>query len=412
MKDMHEGACMTEDSRNSDDSEAKPIPAKGKGSFWISRQAISVLLAEKATATEICAFLVLARFTDESGCFCSAGNQAVFRAVGVGHAIAGAALKRLQGYRFGANPKISQSIVCPADDWATATGKQLPHGPIALAKIRWVLNNFDGKPEDRVWFGNELVDGFGKFKQPLKRLKRCGDVATRLLMICYREHDLDQFGGVRPTGAFYWKYEMEKIFSSFPHGKYDLWHGNDAGTWVFNCGSLPALGITKFSAKEEEKAEQIAPFWRAVEALDSAGFIYQVVTVMDRNGEDVEAQVIYELDTKSRHGYKPQGERGLGGETAKLSGNLGRSVADSAGRLYGKYAAIVPAGVPAFIVGICRIRFRVANPKNHGIKGAWARIYGGQNEAKEWIDDANEKYGFAKTSTDEHEVANEKPIPF
>lgn len=403
---------MTENSRNSDDSEAKPIPAKGKGSFWISKTAISVLLAEKATATEICAFFVLSRYTDESGCFCTAGTQAVFRAIGVGHVVVGKALERLQQYRSGASSKNPQFIICTAEHWASTTGKSLPHGPVARSQVRWVLNNFDTSPEDKVWVANELVDGIGKFTKPLKRLKRCGDVATRLLMICYREHDLDQFGGVRPTEAFYWKYEMERIYSGIPHGKYDLWHGEHLHTSAFNSASLPALGLTKYSGDTDKKSDEIAPLWRAIEALDSAGFIYQIVTVMDRDGEDKESQVIYELDTKSRHGYKPQGERGLGGETARLSGNLGRSVADSAGRLHGKYAAIVPAGVPTFIVGICRIRFRVANPKNHGVKGAWARIYGGQNEAKEWIDDVNERYGFAEASTDGSEVGNGKPIPF
>lgn len=378
--------------------------APGVGSFWISRQAIETLLANNASAVEIGALLVVARYTDETGCFSTAGTQAVFKNIGVGHKIAEDALARLIRYRHGKGQSIANSIISTADEWAKATKRTPPHGPGERSRIRWVLNNFDGNAEDRVWFSNNLVDGIGKFTQPLKRLKRCGDIAARLLLICYQGHDLDQFGGVRPTAAFYWKYEMEKIFSRFPHGEYDIWHGDDAGTWVFNNASLPALGIAKFSSNNEEKAEQIAPFWRAVEALDSAGFIYQVVTVLDRNGEDKEAQVIYELDTKSRHGYKPQGEHGLGGETARLSGKLGKSVADSAGRLYGKYAAIIPAGIPVFIVGICRIRFRVANPKNHGVKGAWARIYGGQREAKEWIDDVNTKYGFNHEPTKQPET--------
>ena len=33
------------------------------------------------------------------------------------------------------------------------------------------------------------------------------------------------------------------------------------------------------------------------------------------------------------------------------------------------------------IAGIFRLRFRVANPKNAGVKGAWARIHQGNREA-------------------------------
>ena len=60
------------------------------------------------------------------------------------------------------------------------------------------------------------------------------------------------------------------------------------------------------------------------------------------------------------------------------------------GRFYGRYAAIVPAGEP-HIVGIYRLRFRVSNSKNHGVATAWARIYQGQREAKEWLNDLSEK---------------------
>jgi hypothetical protein len=165
---------------------------------------------------------------------------------------------------------------------------------------------------------------------------------------------------------------------------YDIWHG------VHKCGysdidvMLNALGIKKFSSDNDEEEAQDETFFTALESLDKAGLIYQVVSVMDREAGNNEAQVIYELDAKSKHGYKPAGEEGLGGETARLSNIYGNPVTDSTGRFYGRYAAIVPAGEP-HIVGIYRLRFRVSNSKNHGVATAWARIYQGQREAKEWL---------------------------
>jgi hypothetical protein len=114
--------------------------------------------------------------------------------------------------------------------------------------------------------------------------------------------------------------------------------------------------------------------------------------VLDRKHTHAEAQVVYELNAKTRHGYKPKGEGGLGGPTAKLSGLLSKPVTDSMGRFYDKYAAIVPAGIETHIIGIWRLRFRVSNPKNHGVRGAWARIHRGQEEALGWIKDVAEQY--------------------
>jgi hypothetical protein len=127
--------------------------------------------------------------------------------------------------------------------------------------------------------------------------------------------------------------------------------------------------------------------------------IYEVVTVLNRNakkekfastGEEYgsipdDAEPYYELDARSAHGYKPEGEEGIGGATAKTAGELGHPVAVEGGRLDGTYAAIVPTGYPAMIVGVHRLRFRVANPKNAGVKGAWARIHTNNREAFELV---------------------------
>lgn len=385
--------------------EIKQAP-KGKGSFWISKKAIAQLIADKATAMEIGAYLVLAKHTDESGQFSTAGVQAVYRATGVGHAVAQRAIDRLCQVKgpqtTKGKSKAVWNLVYPAGTWASLTGLDLPHGPIKAAQVRWVLNDYGAGPEDRVWISNELIDGHGKFTQPLKRLKRCGDVAARLLLVCYQQSSLEQMGGINPLpNGFAYTYDMSKVKRNV-HG-YDLWHG--VGKSVTGWGAATVLGVSKFSNDDDEKEDQIAPYWQAIESLDSAGFVYQVVTVMDAEAGHEEAQAIYELDTKSRHGYKPIGEHGLGGATARLSHHLGNPVADANGRLYGRYAAIVPAGVQPHITGIYRLRFRVANPKNHGVKGAWARIHNSQKEAQEWIEDLAAKEGVELQPSDKGQAS-------
>lgn len=364
--------------------EVKYAP-KGKGSFWISRQSIEILLDAKATALEIAAYLVMAKHTDEGGMFTTSGIKAIHKATGVSHPVIQRAVDRLS--QMGVSGKVKEpALIYKADEWQIVTKTTLPPAPFERAEVRYVVNDYKAKPEDKVWISNELVTGYGKFTQPLKKLKMCGDVAARLLLICYRESNLEQYGGINPK-AFYYKYEMTKVNAL---DGYDIWHGVATHTTAYTDTMLKVAGLSDYSKDADEAEAQKKTFWTALEGLDKAGLIYQMVSVMDREAGNAEAQVIYELDAKSKHGYKPAGEEGLGGETARLSNIYGNPVTDSMGRFYGRYAAIVPAGEP-HIVGIYRLRFRVSNSKNHGVATAWARIYQGQREAKEWLNDLSYK---------------------
>lgn len=377
---------------NKETGEIKQAP-RGKGSFWISRKALEVLLENKATAMQINAYLVLAKHTDEGGRYSTAGVTAIRKATGVSQDVCDRAVQQLMQMKSAnAKGKAPSQLLYSAEDWSKATGEQIPPAPFERAKVRHVLNDFGAEAADRVWFGNELVSGHGKFTQPLKRLKMCGDVAARLLLSAYSYNNLEQYGGVSPR-FIYEAYDMTNTRKTVAN--YDLWHGEKKDDRPHSYGDVmpPVLGIKNLPSKEDERSDAMRPFWDAIKSLDKAGFIYEMVTVMDREAGNADAQVIYELDTKSRHGYKPKGEEGVAGITAKLSGYLDHPVTDGMGRFYGRYAAIVPAGVVPHVVGIWRIRFRVANNKNHGVAGAWARIHQGQKEAQEWLTEVAESVG-------------------
>ena len=98
-----------------------------------------------------------------------------------------------------------------------------------------------------------------------------------------------------------------------------------------------------------------------------------------------DAEPFYELDCRSKHGYKPDGEEGVGWATAKTAGDFGKPVTLEGGTFDGTYAAFVPDGYPCMIAGIYRLRFQVANPKNAGVKGAWAGIHQRNREALELV---------------------------
>lgn len=380
-------------------------PPRGAGSFCIPRAALNALLDSGATAYEVCTYLTLARFTDESGRYSTASISAVNRYTGANKTKGGPvdrALERLKTIRAKSVKKVSNGksgkshawvdqvtdlgpILFDRESWFQATGELLPDGPHERAEVLYVLPDFEEPSEDRVWFGNNLVSGVGGFTQPLKALKNAGDVAARLLLALYAVNDMETWGGVRPVGAGHgpWvHYEPVDTDTRFTVGA-RLHRAKDAG---------------KVAIIERRITEDKDQYWRALEALQSSGLVYEVVMVLNRNAIKAkfsngteysnipeDAEPFYELDCRSKHGYKPDGEEGVGWATAKTAGDFRSSVTLEVGRFDGTYAAFVPDGYGAMIAGIYRLRFRVSNPKNAGVKGAWAGIHQRNREALELV---------------------------
>jgi len=351
---------------------------KGRGSFWVPRKAIEVLLGHQATATQIGTYLVIARHTDAGGRFSSAGLKAIKNAMGIGDAMAERAVSDLQAITPAHSNK---QVLYTPEKWRQQQNEQIPERPIELARIRWVINDYKVTPADRIWFSNELVDGYGQFRQPLRRLKQCEDVAARLLLKLYEQNAMEQWGGISPHPNIYQKFTMEKKWSRLG---FNIWHAKgDQDTAWQNLSALVTgkiLGETDILADDNWKI-----FWNAFEALQLCGFIYETIVVLDREVTNQDAQPICILDTKNRHGDTPKGEEGIGGDTARLAGKLGHPVTDKNGQFYGTYAAIIPACITPHVAGIYRLRFRVTNPLNYGVMPTWARIRQIQEEAGKWI---------------------------
>ena len=165
---------------------------KGSGSFRIPRQALVALIEHRTSAWQIGVYLTVAKFTDESGKFSSAGYQAIYRATGAspgtekkpgrGRQLVSEILTVGRQYGEPKNPKKKtrnlHGILYTPEEWCNKTGETIPDIPHELHSVRWVINDYE--TDDWVWFPNSLIDGYGRFKQPLKRLKQCGDIAGRL----------------------------------------------------------------------------------------------------------------------------------------------------------------------------------------------------------------------------------------
>ncbi len=416
--------------------ESQEVPrAAGPGSFCIPRAALNALLDNNASAYEVCAYLVLARFTDATGVFSTASISAVNRYTGANKQKDGPisrAIERLKTMRVTTVTKVSNGragkshamvdqkndlgpILYDRASWQQVGGETLPDGPHERAKVLYVLPDFGEEPGDRVWFGNNLVGGIGGFNSPLKALKNAGDVAARLLIALYAVNDMETWGGVGPVGNLcgpwnrYERVDDDKHLQGGARLIRAKSHGSVGQRSTF-CQAWTAPPGTENWWEAHQAAG--APVWRALEALEAVGLVYEVVMVLNRNAEKgtfssggeysnipSDAEPLYELDARSAHGYKPEGEGGIGGATAKTAGDLGFPVAVEGGRFDGTYAAFVMKGFPAMVAGIYRLRFRVANPKNAGIKGAWARIHQNNREAFELVQAVRAANGLSPLST-------------
>lgn len=411
---------MSDDDSPQQQQDAPQGAPRGAPSFCIPRAVLDALVRAQAGALEICAYLTLARFTDATGVYSPASVKAVSIRTGTGKKLVEKALERLSKIRVQRTIQVHNGRSGKSAGWidqvedlgpilyfreawlAAYPGAVLPDGPTERGLVRYVLPDFGEPPEDRVWFGAGLVDGFGTFDRPLFSLKNAGPVAARLLLYMYSQNDMETWGGVNPHNAPWQRYEPgpdERGGINLPGGARLLRAARQGkiGRGFYEVWPAP-------SGQSWQKAHDAAggPCWLALDALEAIGLIYEMVTVLNRNpipgkfnsGEEFgnipnDAEPLYELDCRSRHGFKPAGEEGLAGLTAKTAGDLGRPVTAKgefvigpdgevvyvgASHFDGTYAAIVPAGSGAMVVGIYRLRFRVANVKNAGVRDAWSRI--------------------------------------
>lgn len=378
--------------------EAKQSARRGESSFCVPRAAIEALLNAQATAYEVCAYLTLARYTDRTGVYSTAGMKAINTATGANKTKGGPierAIERLKKIS-GKTSKGPLPILFDEQGWIDKTGEIIPPGPIPRADVRFVLPDFDEPSESRVWFGGNLVTGIGEFAKPLKTIKDGGDVVARLLLAMYAATDMEAWGGVDPHKGPWMRYEsVDK--EALVIADVRLIRAKNEGT-VGSC----TMFSRAWTAPDRDwwKAHEAAgePVWRALELLESAGLFYQTVLVLNRNAESktfasggkygsipADAEPLYVLDTRSQHGYKPAGEEGLAGVTASTASDLSFPVATSGGHFDGTYAAIVKRGQGAMVAGIFRPRFRVANPKNAGVQDVWSGIKARNREHFDFI---------------------------
>lgn len=385
-------------------NQAQASVAADEGSFCIPRTAIEALLEAKATAYEICAYLTLACHTDHSGRFSTANIAAINKATGANktrNGIISKALTRVREIRAQRIATVSNGrsgrshamvrqtqdlgpILLERKAWQEKNpGADLPDGPVIRSKVLNVLPDFDEPMHERVWISRAIVGGTPSMTSPLKKLKNAGDEAARLLLVLCKANDMGTWGGVRPVGA-----------ESGPWQSYEAIQYVDLGA---NARMILATAKSTISCIDKRICgDEKQSFWDALAVLQSLGFIYEMPMVLNRSPKDDklstgaefktirdDAEPLFELGRLDQS----ESERGVGDATKRVAQAYGHQINP------GQLVAIVAKGQGAMIVGVFRLRFRVNNEKNAGVKNAHTRITEGNQDAERFLEQLTQRRG-------------------
>jgi hypothetical protein len=278
------------------------------------------------------------------------------------------------------------AIVYDRAGWQAVTGEVLAD-PARRGDVRHVLPHFGEPLADRVWIGNNLVTGVPGYSRPLKAVKDAGDVAARVLLALYAGHAMDAWGGCDPTTTVCRLYQPAARPPATTVAEVHLGAGSVMTAWqplgISACD--PMLRAGPWASWQEHTAAG-GPLFTALRLLESLGLVYEVALAVNRRYSatrmPADIEPLYELAARLPPGYDGRSEAGMQRAIATTLDELGHVLDPEPA---GGHRVIAPDGQPHQVLGVYRLRFRVSNPKNAGVKGAWARIHNGTVDARQRI---------------------------
>lgn len=126
--------------------------------FFIQKAAIDILLLHKATAIEICAYLVICKYTDKYGFLSGVGYQTIKERLGIGQRKAEEAIHRLTQMKWKGH-----RLLYHVDEWVK---KKLKDAAVEI-KTGWVRPWINSNYEHNIWINNSLVGNHKSTDRPL-----------------------------------------------------------------------------------------------------------------------------------------------------------------------------------------------------------------------------------------------------
>lgn len=350
---------------------------KANGCFWIHQDAIDTLIKYNASPIEICAYLVLAKYTYKCGVRSTVGYKTIANRLGVGEKKAKDVLSKLLTYRIRTDKNIK--LVYSISEWSYINNIYDNHD---YNNERWVLGVVNSKKTKKIWFDNQLVGNYGYEPRLLDKLMRLdkNGLCIKLLILLHKY-----------TDAYYGYANYDLVYADYCMGdtlsinEYLIVQGIESNLDHFVAQKLIAeLSGTTVTNIYSRKYSQKQIF-DAIDVLYDKGMLYKtiMVTSCDPDGKPI---LLYELDRKCCYDQKIGKLDRIADKIESVTKSIGVSSARGKNKFYKKYTAIAHQDFSPNIISIYRPRFLVQDTQNPVVKTALETFQERQENALTWVE--------------------------
>lgn len=348
--------------------------SSGAGSFWIPQHALEILLANRASVSMVCAYLVIAAYTDESGTRSTAGLGVVRNRLICRETVADRCVRDL----------VQLGLI---RDLREDKG----HRSAKRAEVRFEVITFGEDRQFGIWFSRSLVDS-GKGGSPISKLN---DMTPECLYVLIWLHSIqdNHWVSVRPPLP---TEEQTGVFRSYAaiEDEHSVEENHEAQ--VVEPGELivhtPDFLLKWFNGYS------IA---QAIEQLKQSQFIYEVVMAYNRPLQNLEgfsdeeafvdpgSRPLFHIHGGTHNSGLPPEELGVSHMTLALSKQIGikHVMYNEHQEKHRRFVLVTKRSQRLGVAGVIRLRYRVKNGKNLGVGSSWGNLMTSEREYRKWLSD-------------------------
>ena len=343
------------------------------GSFCIPIRAIDLLSKKDIDSRVIGAYLVIAMFTAEDCISSSAGIQALENYLKCGKTAAERYVREL--VQLGIMIDLRSGLL--VDQKAQR------------AAVRFKLHDFDEAIEERAWFDRSLVEFTDQKTKHSRIFKLCEERVECIQILLWMHAHM-------PLGATTVQHPLPPTCEP---GVFVRYHWDEEHTRQFESHTVQVVCYPSFSLEGCDLLMLYShlSLEKAVDKLLQKGFLYEVIMVWDqplvphpdsrKNGLyiAVGSKPLCQLHSRKCGGKLSDDEVGVSHLTLQAAAQADIQLFDHEGVIENKFVVISKTGRPVGVAGVYRLSHRVKNPKNRGVKEAWAALMDTEYDYRKWL---------------------------
>jgi hypothetical protein len=337
---------------------------------------MEILLANNASASLACAYLVIAAHTDESGARSTAGLGVVRS-------------------RLICRETVADKLVCDLVRLGLIRDLRVDKGNRSAkrAEVRFEVITFGEDRQLGIWFSRSLVDVPGKGVGGCSPLSKLNDMRPECLYVLIWLHSIqdNDWVSVRPplpterqTGVFRPYVSIEDEYSVADNHEVQV---VEAGQLTVRA---PRFLLDRFGRES---------IYLAFEHLKQSQFIYEVVMAYNRSLQNVEGFSEEEVfvNPESRplfhvHGGAPDSglpaeELGVSHLTLALAKQIDKKhvLYNEDRERHTRFIVVAKRSQRLGVAGVIRLRYRVKNAKNLGVGPSWGNLMTSERDHRKWL---------------------------